>query len=62
VERSYKGGVLSVNHKRVTIDDVRCLFIDFGAADIDASNETELHHASTNAMDELIRDHDRNVL
>jgi hypothetical protein len=54
--------VLSVNHKRVTIDDVRCLFIDFGAADIDASNETELHHASTNAMDELIRDHDRNVL
>ena len=53
---------MSTNHKRITIYDVRGLFIRFGSAGIDARNEAELHQANADALDELIRDHDRNVL
>ena len=51
-----------MNHNRVSMDDIRDVFIDFGDAGIGCRNETERNQANAAAFDECMRAHDRDLL
>ena len=51
-----------MSHNRVSMDDIRDVFIDYGDAGVGCRNETEKTHVNAAAFDECLRAHDRDLL